>query len=218
MGGYPSFIVGGILALLSVCAPSVAARAACQGGTVQFSDDFSHPSTLWDPVGDSQVLRDGRYVMNVEPNGMAFDWPTTLLFSGTYSVCAKLKLPDDPNGAAGSGVIFWIDPPYNKKGGHNFYMAMISPDGFYWVSRQIDGEKSNVIEPVKSDLVKTGPGAVNEIAVALRDNRGVLIINDRSAGEFAGQPPIQSHAGIFAGAPLEKKYQVEFSNFRVVKP
>ena len=97
-------------------------------------------------------------------------------------------------------------------------MAMVSPDGFYWMSRQSDGVLSNVLEPVQSDLVKTGPNAVNEIAVALNGNRGVLIINNAKVGEFTGQPPNQSYAGILAGAPLDKKYQIEFSNFRVVKP
>ena len=184
---------------------------------VQFSDDFSHPMHSWGPFSN-EVFRDRKYIMTVEPNGTEADWPSAARFSGSYTVCVKLKLPLDPNGAAGSGMLFWIEPENNKKGGHNYYMAMMSPDGFYWISRQFDGELSTVIEPVQSDLVKTGPNAVNEIAVALHDNRGVLIINNENAGEFAGQPPNQSHAGILAGAPLDKKYQVEFSNFRVVKP
>lgn len=217
MARFLGFVGVSVLTSLAIVTFFGPAHAACEGSTVQFSDDFSHPSTLWGPTS-SQVFRDGKYIMTLEPNAMTADWPSLPLFSGNYSVCVKLKLPLDPNGAAGSGVIFWIDPVNNKKGGHNFYMAMISPDGFYWVSRQVDGEKFSVIEPAQSGLVKTEPNAVNEIVVNLRDNRGVLIINDKSAGEFAGQPPNQSHAGIFAGAPLEKKYQVEFSNFRVVKP
>jgi hypothetical protein len=212
-----SFAGGSVLASLALFASLASADAACPGSAVLFSDNFSHPSTLWDPPND-QVFRSGKYIMTLEPNGMASDWPIAPLFFGDYSVCAELKLPNDPTGAAGSGVIFWIDPLNNKKGGHNLYMAMISPDGFFWVSKQIDGEKSNVLEPAKSDFVKNGPNAVNEIVVTLRGGRGTLTINDKNVGEFSGQPPLQSHAGIFAGAPLEKKYQVEFSEFRVVKP
>lgn len=217
MTRFLGFTGGSILASLAIFIPLGSAHAACLGSAVQFSDDFSHPSVLWE-LGSSQVFRDGKYIMTLEPNGMASDWPMAPMFSGDYSVCANLKLPFDPNGAAGSGLIFWIDPVNNKKGGHNFYMAMISPDGFYWVSKQVDGEKSNVIEPVKSDFVKNGSDAVNEIVVTLRGSRGTLTINDKNAGEFAGQPPQRSHAGIFAGAPLEKKYQVEFLDFRVLKP
>ena len=116
-------------------------------------------------------------------------------------MCVKVKLPTDPNGPAGSGVIFWVDPVKNKQGGRNLFMAMISPDGFYWVSKQIDGTKSNVIEPVQSDLVRTGPNAVNEIVVTLRDDRGTLVINDKSAGDFS-RPASESVArGNSGGGP-----------------
>ncbi len=217
MGGFLRIAVGTILGLFAVAAPFHAAQAGCEGKGIQFADDFSHPSASWAP-SSKDVFRDGKYIMTVEPNAMIADWPDAPLFSGNYSICVKIKLPADPNGAAGSGVIFWIDPMKNKQGGRNLYMAMISPDGFYWVSKQIDGAKSNVIEPVQSDLVRTGPNAVNEIVVALRDDGGTLMINDKSAGDFTAQPPNRSHAGILAGAPNEKKYQVEFSDFRVVKP
>lgn len=214
---YLRFTFGGVLALLAILTPFYAAYAACEGKSVQFSDDFTHPNTSWAPP-NNEVFRDGKYVMTVEPNAMIADWPGTPLFSGTYSICVKVKLPVDPNSAAGSGVLFWIDPAKNKQGGRNLYMAMISPDGFYWVSKQIDGEKSNIIEPVQSDLVRTGPNAVNQIVVTLRNDGGTLLINDKSVGDFTGRPPSQSHAGILAGAPAEKKYQVEFSDFRIVKP
>jgi hypothetical protein len=205
------------LAAMEVFTSFGSARAACEGSSVQFADDFSHPDSSWGPF-NNEVFRDKKYIMTVEPNGTEADWPSAALFSGTYTVCVHIKLPSDPKSAAGSGVLFWIEPEKNKREGHNYYMAMMSPDGFYWISRQIDGVLSTVFEPVQSDLVKTELNAVNEIAVELRDNRGVLIINNKKAGEFVGQPPSQSHAGILSGAPLDKKHQIEFSNFRVVKP
>jgi hypothetical protein len=193
------------------------ARAACEGAGVQFAEDFSRPNPSWSPLSN-EVFHDGKYVMTVEPNGIVSDWPSAVRFSGSYTVCVRLALPVDPNGAAGSGVLFWIDPDKNSQGGHNYYMAMVSPDGFFWVSRAFNGERSNVVEPAQSDLLKSGPNVANEIAVTLRDNHGVLIINGKEAGEFTGQAPSQSYAGILAGAPLDKRYRVEFSNFRVVKP
>ena len=212
----------GIAASIGIVAMGIfasfnSARAACEGSSVQFSEDFSHPDPSWGPFS-KEVFRDRKYIMTAEPNRTVADWPSAVLFSGSYTICVNVKLPLDPNSAAGSGLLFWIAPEKNKREGHNYYMAMMSPDGFYWISRQIDGVLSTVLEPVQSDLVKTGPNAVNEIAVELRDDRGVLIINDRKAGDFAGQPPSQSHAGILSGAPLDKKYQIEFSAFRVVRP
>ncbi len=193
------------------------AQAACESGTVQFADDFSRPHPSWSPLGN-EAFRNGRYVMTVEPNGTVSDWPSAVRFSGPSTVCVKLILPFDPTSAAGSGVLFWIDPDKNARGGRNFYMAMISPDGFVWISRMFNGERTNVLEPVKSELVNTGPNAVNEIAVSVRDDGGVLTINGRSAGSFRGRPSPQWHAGLVAGAPLDTRYQVAFSDFRVVKP
>ena len=193
------------------------ARAACESGNIKFSDDFSPPNPSWGPISN-EVFRDRKYIMKVKPNGTEADWPSAVQFIGSYTVCANVRLPLDPTGAAGSGVLFWIDTAKNSREGHNYYMAMMSPDGFYWIARQVDGRLSNVMEPVQGDLVKTGPNAVNEIAVSLNDNRGVLLINNKKAGEFTGEPPSHSHAGILAGAPLEKSYQVEFSRFRVVGP
>jgi hypothetical protein len=205
------------LAAMGVIASFDSARAACEGSNVQFADDFSRPDSSWGPF-NNEVFREKKYIMTVEPNGTEADWPSAARFSGSYTVCVNIKLPSDPKSAAGSGVLFWIEPDKNKLGGHNYYMAMLSPDGFYWISRQIEGVLSTVLEPMQGDLVKTGPNAVNEIAVSLRDNRGVFIINNKKAGDFVGQPPGQSHAGIISGAPLDKKYQIEFSVFRVVRP
>ena len=203
--------------LLGIFVAFFPAYAACEGKATIFADDFIHPSPSWGP-GSKEVFRGGKYVMTVEPNATVADWPDAPLFSGSYSVCVKIKLPQDPKGEAGSGVIFWVDPLKNKQGGRNLYMAMISPDGFYWVTKQADGTKSNVVEPAQSDVVKIGPGAVNEIVVTLRDDRATFVINDKAVGDFAGGPSQgQFHAGILAGAPLEKKYQVEFSDFRVVR-
>ena len=208
--------IGGLCLLLGIFVAFFPAHAACEGKATLFSDDFANPSPAWGP-GNNDVFRGGKYTMSVEPNSTVADWPDAPLFSGSYSVCVKLKLPQDPKGEAGSGIIFWIDPLKNKQGGRNLYMAMISPDGFYWVAKQVDGARANVVEPAQSDAVKTGPDAVNEIVVTLRDDHGTLVINDKNMGDFSGQPSAQSHAGILAGAPLEKKYQVEFSDFRVVK-
>lgn len=207
----------GILSLLATFVSFYPAYAACEGKNIQFSDDFSRPSASWGPASN-QVFRNGKYIMTVEPNGTVADWPDDALVSGDYSICAKVKLPLDPNGAAGSGLVFWIDPVKNKQGGRNLFMAMISPDKFYWVVKQVDGTKSNVIEPVQSDMVRTGPNAINEIVVLIRGVHGTLMINDKAVGDFTGEPPTQSYAGILAGAPVEKKYQVEFSDFRIVKP
>ncbi len=203
------------VALLSVSAGS-AAWAACEETEIMFSDDFSKPDPSWTPV-KGNVFRDSRYVINVDPNGSVMDWPAAFVFSGNYSVCTEFKLPVDPNGAAGSGIAFWVDPDKNRNGSHNYYMAVASPDGYYWVSRVFNGTRSTVVEAAETGLIKNGPNDTNEIAVTLWGREGVFIVNGKEVGRFKGQPPKASYAGLTAGAPLDRKYVLEFRKFRVVK-
>jgi hypothetical protein len=205
-----------MIPLLAV-ATATAARAACDGKEVLFADNFSEPDLSWHPR-DVTVFRNGKYSLAIEPNGTIRDWPSDHLFSGNYSICAQVKLPNDPAGAAGSGIAFWIDPAKNQIGTNDYYMAMISPDGYYWVSKFVNGTRSMVLDDVQGPIVKTGSNDTNELSVTLQGNAGTFTINGKEVGKFSGAPPKQSHAGIAAGAPLDKKYIVEFSNFRVRKP
>lgn len=206
-----------LLAAASAFGAGGAASAGCDGKTVLFADDFNPPSKSWGPAG-STVFRGGKYVATVDPNGSVADWPGDVTFSGPHSICAQVKLPNDPQSAAGSGILFWISSEKNQLGQRDRYMAMVSPDGYYWVARSAKGERSEIVESVQSSIVRTGPDAVNEISVDLTETGGVLSINGREVGRFSGQAPKQSFAGITAGAPLDKKHVVEFSRFRVVKP
>lgn len=193
-----------------------AAWAACDGKDVMFSEDFSKPDASWTPA-KGNVVRNNRYVVSVEPNVSATDWPAAFVFSGNYSVCAELKLPIDPDGAAGSGIAFWVDPEKNQNGSHNYYMAVASPDGYYWVSRVFNGVRSTVVDAADGDLVKNGPNDTNQISVRLQGNEGIFVVNGKEVGQFTGQPPKESYAGLTAGAPLDKKYVIEFLRFRVVR-
>jgi len=210
----PGVLAGTALALAAVTGSAGTARAACTGEVV-FADDFTKPNDSWNPR-DVTVFRGGKYVLSLERNISVQDYPTDLKLSGNYTVCVQVKLPNDPAGAAGSGLVFWLDPAKNAVGGHDYYMAMASPDGFYWVSRFVNGARSAVTDDVQGPLFK--PNDVNELKVTVQGNAGIFFLNDREVGRFSGQPPRQSHAGITAGSPLDKRYVIEFSNFKVVRP
>ncbi len=192
------------------------ARAACEG-EVLFADDFTKPNDSWNPR-DVTVFRGGKYVLSLERNITVQDFPSDLKLSGNYTVCVQVKLPSDPAGAAGSGLVLWLDPANNAAGGHDYYMAVASPDGYYWVSRFVNGTRTAVTDDAQGPLLKTGANDVNEFKVTVQGNAGIFFLNDREVGRFSGQPPRQSHAGITAGSPLDKRYVVEFTNFRVVRP
>ena len=203
-----------ILAASAIGKPAI---AACVGNDVLFSDNFSKPDASWRPT-DGAAFRDKRYVVTLQPNGTIIDWPSAFVFDGNYSVCVQVKLPIDPTGAAGSGIAFWVDPEPNPNGTYNYYMAVASPDKYYWVSRVFKGNRSDVVTVAQGDLIKTGANDTNEVSVTLKGNEGTFIINGKEVGKFKGQPPKESYAGITAGSPLDKKYVIEFSDFRVTRP
>lgn len=205
---------------VAVIAGTTGARAACDGKEVLFADDFSAPvlsALSWRADGGT-AFRNKKYVFTLDPNSSVRNWPADKLFAGSYSICAQVKLPSDPQGPAGSGLAFWINPAKNKIGENDHYMAAISPDGYYWVAKFVDGVQTPVVDDVKRRLVKTGPNDVNELSVTIRGNTGTFSLNGSEVGTFTGQPPAQSHAGVTAGSPPGIKYVIEFSNFRVLRP
>jgi hypothetical protein len=205
---------------IAAATAATGAHAACDGQEALFTDDFSAPvlsALSWRAAGDA-TFRNGKYVLTLNPNRSVRNWPSDKLFAGNYSICVQVKLPSDPQGPAGSGIAFWINPAKNKVGENDHYMAAISPDGYYWVAKFVDGVQTAVVDDVRRPMVKTGPNDVNELSVTIRGNTGTFSINGAEAGRFSGEPPTQSHAGITAGAPLDKKYVIEFSNFRVLRP
>lgn len=212
----PYALVLAATALAAAIGFADAALAACNG-EVLFADDFSKPNDSWNPR-DVSVFRGGKYVLALAPNSSSQDYPSDLKLSGNYTVCVEMKLPSDPSGAAGSGLVFWLDPAANRSGGHDRYMAVVSPDGYYWVSRFVNGTRTAVLNDAQGALLKTGPDDVNELKVTVQGNAGIFFLNDREVGRFNGEPPRQSHAGITAGSPMDKRYVVEFTNFKVVRP
>src|SRR5262249_37822132 len=139
------------------------------------------------------------------------------IFSGSFRVCVKVKLPTDPKLEHGTGLIFWVDPIKNDIDYYDYYVAYISPNGFYWVQRILGNDAAVVVAAKESDAVRTD-GQLNEIEISVNDNRGVFIINGREVAQFKGQPPRRSFAGFRSNLPPEYSGDlvIEFTDFRVV--
>lgn len=208
-----------VLAFLAIAFlfPSVGGAAYCEGKKELFADDFSQPDPSWAP-GEVGKFADNTYLMTLNKATEAWaDWPSAFVFSGSFKVCAKIKLPVDPKSEYGTGIIFWIDPRKNEVDYYDYYVAYISPNGFYWVQRIFGDQAAVVVAAKKSDTVKTD-GQLNEMEISVNDNRGTLIINGQEVAKFKGQPPARSHAGIRSNFPLEYSNDVviKFSDFKVI--
>jgi len=165
-------------------APPAFSAADCKPQSASFYDDFHRQDPGWNFTSDDPVRYDqGQLVVVPKPNSGFTPKYLSLRFQNA-TICAHVQFPRDvkaPDDASG-GVVFWA------ANNSNLYVAMIRPDGGYWISRLLAGTWINLIRS-KSDQIKTGLGAVNEIKVELIDNFGALFINNTKIQEFRGQPP-----------------------------
>jgi len=158
---------------------------ACNPQAAKFYDDFHKPAPGWNFAPNDQAhYADGQLVVTPNQN-LSYSIRYLLLHYENATICAHIKSPPEVKAMdrASGGVIFWAT------NANNFYTAEIRPNGDYWISRFFAGTWINLIRGTKSEQVKTGPDAVNEVAVALIDNHGALFINSVKVQEFRGQPP-----------------------------
>jgi hypothetical protein len=75
----------------------------------------------------------------------------------------------------------------------------MSPDGVAVVSRYLNGQWATIVNPAKSNAVKPGPGAINELEITAKGNAGSFYINGTKIADFRGQAPAGGGApGVYA--------------------
>lgn len=162
---------------------------------VAFVDDFKPHNPGWSKSSDAVSFRDGEGVLKPTPKlATQMFFPSLVFKSGT--VCADVKLPQQPTTAGSGGVIFWaLDA-------QNYYYASIYPDGTYDVFRKIAGRWAQVRTRTAAPSIRRETGAVNRIKVAFDDDVATLTINDATIIQFRGQPaPSGGFIGLAADAP-----------------
>jgi hypothetical protein len=90
------------------------------------------------------------------------------------------------DGNSSAGLIFWAA---NRQ---NYYTAMIYPNGRFLISRLVNGTWTYLIRAAKSESVKPGLRAINEIMITSSVDMGSVYINGQKVWDFHGQPP---HSG-----------------------
>ena len=167
-------------------APPPFSSAACKPETASFYDDFHKPDPGWNFTSGDQIhYADGQLVVTPAPNHNFSPKYLSLRYQNA-TICAQIKSPPQAKapGDTVGGVVFWAVDSYN-----NYYVAQISADGRYSIYRRFAGTWINPVPPTKSEQIKTGTNAVNELRVVLVDNFGALFINNVKVQEFRGQPP-----------------------------
>ncbi len=186
----------------------VLAANLCLAANVLYDEKFTKYDPGWDATEGSKdfVIKDGKVVMAPEKAlvyiNRSFSFPDSVQASVT------LNFNDTKNPSAGSGLIFWA------KSYQEYYMALISPDGWFAVLRNVNGRYLQPVTWRTNDAIKKGTGVDNLIQVVTKGNQAIVSINGKEVVTFNGQPPAQPNmVGIWAS-----NNTVTFSGLKVVQP
>lgn len=161
-------LVGGLaLALLAVYQLSRAAAGwqylvSGDAATVLYATGFDDASTLWEPADDGLRLAQidpaaGSLRLHLEEINDSVYAPLRWHFTD-FDLRVTMTAVDGPENN-GYGVLF------RQTDARNYYYFLISSDGYYRLTRVLDGIAKDLSTWIPSDVIQTGMGAVNQIRV-----------------------------------------------------
>ena len=151
-----------------------------QAGEVAYVATFDDFTTDWD-------VYDGRLQSQVADSALrlAADDTDKKPFSVSKQYWSDFDLsvqasPVDGPLNNGYGVIFRLqNKGNNSPDDDNFYLFLVSSDGFYQVMRSIDGQQKELSNWIPSSLVNQGIGVTNNLRVVAVGNRFQFYINSQ---------------------------------------
>lgn len=183
-------------------------------GSILFSDDFSHPPSGWglgNRPGDIVEYIDGGLRFQVEDT--YYDsWSVVGKNFGDVQIdvdARKVGGPDDNN--------FGIICRYVDK--NNFYMLVVSNDGYYGSAKLKDGSYSMIgMEQLQYSNVILPGEAVNHLRVDCIGETLRLYVNDVKLVEVQDSDFHSGDVGLLAGAYQQKGVKILFDQFVVKLP
>ncbi|MCC6612940.1 MAG: hypothetical protein IT320_05635 [Anaerolineae bacterium] len=142
-------------------------------GQLLYASAFDDPATSdWQQYDGRVAARvaDGRVVVsNGVSNNVAFSVADP--YFADFDLRAEAQAINGPLDN-GYGVVFrYIDP-------ENFYLFLVSSDGYYEVTRVLGGVQRDLSAWVDSELVHQGLNAINHLRVVARGNQFTFYVND----------------------------------------
>jgi hypothetical protein len=179
-------------------------------------DDFKPPKGGWEgtETGETFFFRDGRMVLKPEVNSPQRQLYLPLLIKAV-TICSEIISPPDvknPEGVAGGGIIFWATDY------QNYYLALIYTNESYGIWRRVPGKWISVVPRTKSDSIRLGPNAINQLKVTTGTNAATLTINGTKIIDFRGQMPNRGWmTGLYGQSEEAAPNEWRFSSIAVIK-
>jgi len=182
---------------------------------VLFEDDFSDPSSGWDNIEDADGITgyyNGSYRILINKSDWYF-WSTPgLNYSDVIVDVDATKIGGPDNNEFGL-ICRYTDA-------QNFYIFSISSDGFYGITKFIDGTQSGV----GSDDMKFNDTAIhlgastNHIRAACVGDNLTLEVNNQVLADFKDTDLTTGDIGLIASTFTDPGTDISFDNFVASRP
>jgi len=177
-------------------AGSPPAPDAGQDGELLFSDDFGEDTGRWSPgPGDegAGAYRDGAYVLTA-PLGVRVaslsDWE-----GGDFLAEVDAARVDGAEYGFAAGLVFrYVDED-------NYYCFEAGSEGRYWLSKQVGGESSMLVEKAESPLIAQGADFAVRLGVLARGERLTLLLNGTEVQTVEDGALVNGALGLAARSP-----------------
>jgi hypothetical protein len=179
-----------------------------------FSDDFRRENDTWRSENDEdasysfaartyriEVLREGWL-------GWSFNEELNNLSLADFLVEVDVSHVAGPLDGEAGLIFHFVDE-------RNFYLFVISSDGYYSLQKEVDGEWITLLDWEMSDLLETGEGASNRLGVLVEDAQITLLINDETVAQLEDEASSTGSIGLAAGTFEQGGLTIAFDNLDV---
>ena len=182
------------------------ATARCSFPTIS-----KNPDAGWGTSDAKVKVGGGEFQITPAINGSWFRFNPPLLFTQA-DACVTVSIGDlTKPGDMGGGLLFWVQDNVN------YYIFIYRADGTWDISRHVTGRWLTVTSG-KSDAIKQGANASNELELRLNGNAGEAWINGTKLVVFHGQPPDGGAAfGLYGESEAGRTNTWTFHDFKVLK-
>jgi hypothetical protein len=143
-----------------------------------FYDDFHTQKVGWDLGQDNRArYEDDQLVLAPSPGSHVSVQNKSALFKeGT--ICSHIKTSIESDSSALAGVAFFgVDSA-------NYWLAVLSANGEYAVYKRFNGKSFEIVPRTKSEAIKQGENATNELKVSMIGGIARYYINGTKVDEF----------------------------------
>lgn len=182
--------------------------------SVAYEEDFSDSSSGWDDAFDTHSMKqygNGRYQIEVT-NSNLVAWGLANRDVADFEIAVEARLESEAEDNSYGLLFRFLD----RK---NFYRFDISGDGFFLVSKFIEGEWVTLIDDwTPSPAINTGLGADNLLKVRAFGPEITVWVNDQELASITDDALSHGNFGFFASSFSDPYMWVSFDNLKLWAP